>query len=155
MSHALYEFHHRACSWNILTVQVSKSIYNNNNGWDDDYKEYNGDVDGYYDDYEEYDALKGDGGMTSHHTSRSMPSVAPLPFPDDTRLKKFLRYIRILPPEENEQPAYRKIRIFTWCSLVLDFINAVVALATFGQVTTCCDKPIWGFIPRSVCRNMS
>mmetsp|Transcript_54957 Transcript_54957/g.133474 ORF Transcript_54957/g.133474 Transcript_54957/m.133474 type:complete len:727 (-) Transcript_54957:319-2499(-) len=133
-------------------------IYSNN-GWDDDYKEYNGDVDGYYGAYEEYDALKGDGGTASHHTRRSRrpsqlgassihtggPSIAPLPFPDDTRWQKFLRYIKILPPEENELPTHRKIRIFIWCSLVLDFLCAVVALATFGQVTTCCGKPIWGF----------
>ncbi|KAL3930670.1 MAG: hypothetical protein SGARI_004416 [Bacillariaceae sp.] len=65
------------------------------------------------------------------------------PFPNDPKWKMVLRYLRILPPSPNEKPRDRRVRIFIWSSLFLDFICAVVAIGTFTQVITCCGKPIW------------
>ncbi|KAG7339779.1 hypothetical protein IV203_025458 [Nitzschia inconspicua] len=64
-------------------------------------------------------------------------------FEDDPFWKRSLRFLRLLPPSPHERLVDRKIRILLWASLVLDFINAVVAITTFSEVTMCCGKPIW------------
>jgi hypothetical protein len=66
------------------------------------------------------------------------------PFVNDPAWKKPLRFLRLLPPSPKERRINRKIRILLWASLVMDLICAVVAIASFTEVTTCCGKPIWG-----------
>jgi hypothetical protein len=68
--------------------------------------------------------------------------LSPL-FPHDHQWQKILRYLHILPPVPDETPTNRKIRIYIWCSLILDLICAIVAIGTFTVVTECCGIPIW------------
>ena len=66
-------------------------------------------------------------------------------FPNDTLVKKGLRYLRILPPVANETPSHRKVRLFTWGAVFLDFTAAIVSISTFNGVTTCCGEAIFDF----------
>lgn len=81
--------------------------------------------------------------LSSSSTVLSRTIIDEPPFEHDPLWKVFLRYLRLLPPSPKELPINRKIRTYIWVSLVLDLVNAVVAIATFTQVTTCCGKPIW------------
>jgi hypothetical protein len=80
----------------------------------------------------------------SAHSTTSDPSGPgkKKEFENDNRLKSVLRYIRILPPHEDETPAKKQIRIYTWLTLILDFIAAVVSITTYDEVTKCCEVPI-------------
>jgi hypothetical protein len=80
-------------------------------------------------------------GLTSLSTSTSGYNE----FPDDNRLTKFLRYISILPPVENEKRIHQRQRHFIWASLFLDFIAAMVAILSYDEVTKCCGDPIFQF----------
>jgi hypothetical protein len=53
-----------------------------------------------------------------------------------------LRYLRLMAPHPNEKPVKKKIRILTWTALVLDLLGAIVAITTYGGVTTCCGEPM-------------
>jgi hypothetical protein len=77
----------------------------------------------------------------SFQTQRSVLSFDQA-FEDDTKFKRFLRYMRLLPPHPDEKPAKKQIRIFTWSILILDFIAAMVAITTYDGVTTCCGESI-------------
>lgn len=63
-------------------------------------------------------------------------------FLDDPAWKRFLRYIRILPPNHDEKPIKRNIRLMTWAALFCDFLAALVSITTYNGVTYCCDQPI-------------
>jgi hypothetical protein len=78
------------------------------------------------------------------HTTQSMLTVdKQQEFEDDTKFQTFLRYIRILPPHLDENPTKRRIRKFTWLTLLFDFIAAMVSITTYDGVTTCCGVPIF------------
>lgn len=64
-------------------------------------------------------------------------------FENDPHWKTALRYLRILPPYPDEKPEKKKIRIYVWCTLTLDFIAAMVSVTTYDGVTTCCGEPIF------------
>jgi len=99
---------------------------------------------------------RGLGTGSSHHTNAqnknvSQPKVAPPEFEDDYKFFEALRYIRILAPHPNEHPIKKKIRIVTWLALFLDFLNALVAIITYGGETTqCCEKSIMSAFGGSV-----
>lgn len=77
--------------------------------------------------------------------SFSMDASLSNEFNDDPWFKRGLRYIAILPPTPNEEPMRRKQRLYIWIALCLDYIAAIVSLATYGGVTTCCEEPIFNF----------
>lgn len=64
-------------------------------------------------------------------------------FPDDARWQRALRFVRLLPATPDEAPIKRRIRIFIWSSLLLDFICCIVAITTYSTITTCCGRSIW------------
>ncbi|KAG7339778.1 hypothetical protein IV203_025457 [Nitzschia inconspicua] len=79
-------------------------------------------------------------------TTRSMLSVDKDGFEDDPQWKQVLRYLRLLPSHKDEDPLKKRIRIFTWTVLFLDFISAMVALAQYDGATTCCGQPIFSIL---------
>jgi hypothetical protein len=79
---------------------------------------------------------------SGHSFDRSVLSFDQKQFEDDAKIKRFLRYMRILPPNPYEKPAKKRIRIYTWSILILDFIAAMVAITTYDGVTTCCGVSI-------------
>jgi hypothetical protein len=69
-------------------------------------------------------------------------------FPNDTGWQKCLRYLRILPPVPNEGRTQRRMRYLIWSTLILDFLVAIVSIATFGgTVTMCCNQATMASIP--------
>jgi len=96
--------------------------------------------------------LSGLGFNSSHHahmmkstgqSARSLLTIERPEFQNQNRLMRFLRYIHFLAPHPDEDPIKKKIRIVTWTALVLDFINALVAIVTYGGSTTqCCERSI-------------
>jgi hypothetical protein len=56
---------------------------------------------------------------------RSVLSVDQMEFMDENICIRSLRYIRIMAPHPDENPIKKKIRIFTWMALMLDFLNAL------------------------------
>jgi len=68
--------------------------------------------------------------------------TADMEFEDEPTWKMFLRYIRILPPHKDEKPIKKKIRIFTWVAMVLDFLAALVSITTYDGVSMCCGVPV-------------
>mmetsp|Transcript_19738 Transcript_19738/g.46127 ORF Transcript_19738/g.46127 Transcript_19738/m.46127 type:complete len:1033 (+) Transcript_19738:188-3286(+) len=97
-------------------------------------------------------ALSGLGINSSHHvhmmkstgqSARSLLTIERSEFQNENRFIRFLRFIHFLAPHPNEDPIKKKIRIVTWTALVLDLVNALVAIATYGGTTTqCCGKSI-------------
>jgi hypothetical protein len=67
-------------------------------------------------------------------------------FDNDPNWKKALRYIRLLAPHKGETKLKKKIRLFTWTSIVLDFIAAMVAAIQYSGSTMCCNEPIFNAI---------
>lgn len=65
-------------------------------------------------------------------------------FENDPWWKTALRYIAILPPGPGEDPIKRKIRLFIWTSLSLEFLAGVVSIATFDGAAECCGQSIFG-----------
>ncbi len=90
------------------------------------------------------DGLDRRAAMTNLSKFQSTRSVLTLDveWEDDNRFISFLRYIRILAPHPDEKPVKKRIRIFTWLAMVLDFLAAIVAITTYSQATTCCGEPI-------------
>jgi hypothetical protein len=101
----------------------------------------------------------GAGGMSSHEPSgdrrygmkrglsqfnASTRSILTLEWenPEESYCIRTLRYIRLMSPHPDEKPLKKKIRVVTWVALVLDFLAAVVAITTYGGVTTCCGEPM-------------
>ena len=76
--------------------------------------------------------------------NQSVRSVltADVEYEEEPLWKQTLRYIRILPPHQDEKPVKKYIRILTWLSLVLDFSTGLVSIVQFQGVTYCCGKPI-------------
>jgi hypothetical protein len=69
-------------------------------------------------------------------------------FPNDTWWQKCLRHFRILPPVPNEGRTQRRVRFLIWSTLILDFLVAIVSIATFGgSITTCCKQATMASIP--------
>jgi hypothetical protein len=94
-------------------------------------------------------ALSGSNLNLSIHsfmTTRSMLSVDKAHFSDDPQWKQALRWLRLLPPHEDEKPLKKKIRIFTWLILLFDFIAAMVAVTTYDGATMCCGEPIFSML---------
>jgi len=89
---------------------------------------------------------------SSHHSNISNGNFnGPRRFKDENICIRSLRYIRILAPYSNEKTIKKKIRIVTWLALLLDFINALVAIITYGGETTqCCGKSIMSAFGGSV-----
>ena len=88
-------------------------------------------------------------GYSTHslQSNRSQMSVdKPEPFENDPKWKAALRYIYLLPPYKNEPKLKKKIRTFTWISMVLDFIAATVAVIQYKGSTLCCGEPVWDLI---------
>lgn len=81
-------------------------------------------------------------GFASSQSTRSILTADLQWHYDDNRFIHFLRYIRILPPHPDEKPVKRRIRIVTWMSLLFDLTAAIVAITTYGGVSTCCGMPI-------------
>eukprot|EP00533_Pseudo-nitzschia_delicatissima_P000468 CAMPEP_0116078634 /NCGR_PEP_ID=MMETSP0327-20121206/712_1 /TAXON_ID=44447 /ORGANISM="Pseudo-nitzschia delicatissima, Strain B596" /LENGTH=921 /DNA_ID=CAMNT_0003569203 /DNA_START=72 /DNA_END=2837 /DNA_ORIENTATION=+ len=98
-------------------------------------------------------SLSGLGNNSSHHglsqykaqsqSARSLLTIERSEYQDDNKFVSALRYIHFLPPHPNEDPIKKKIRIITWCALLCDFLNALVAIITWqGQTTKCCGQSI-------------
>lgn len=88
-------------------------------------------------------------GYSTHslQSNRSQMSIdKPEPFENDPKWKAALRYIYLLPPYRNEPKLKKKIRLFTWTSMLLDFIAATVAVIQYQGSTLCCGEPIWDLI---------
>lgn len=88
-------------------------------------------------------------GYSTHslQSNRSQMSIdKPEPFENDPKWKAALRYIYLLPPYKNEPKLKKKIRTFTWISMMLDFIAATVAVIQYKGSTSCCGEPIWNII---------
>lgn len=85
--------------------------------------------------------------MRSMQSNRSQMSIDQQePFQNDPPWKTALRYIHILPPYQNESKLKKKIRIFTWTSMLLDFIAAAVAVIQYQGSTTCCGDSVFDII---------
>ena len=69
-------------------------------------------------------------------------------FEDDTIQQTVLRYFHILPPVRDEKPDMKKIRIYIWCALILDFVAAIVSIATYDGVAECCGVPIYDVVAK-------
>lgn len=67
-------------------------------------------------------------------------------WPDDPTWKKVCRYLRLLPPHPDEGLEKRKIRIFIWATLLLDFVAAMVSITNYSGVTECCGVPIFSLV---------
>eukprot|EP00531_Pseudo-nitzschia_arenysensis_P017405 CAMPEP_0116153474 /NCGR_PEP_ID=MMETSP0329-20121206/21266_1 /TAXON_ID=697910 /ORGANISM="Pseudo-nitzschia arenysensis, Strain B593" /LENGTH=1088 /DNA_ID=CAMNT_0003650389 /DNA_START=349 /DNA_END=3615 /DNA_ORIENTATION=+ len=88
-------------------------------------------------------------GMSTHslQSNRSQMSIdKPEPFENDPKWKAALRYIYLLPPYRNESKLKKKIRHFTWISMLLDFIAATVAVVQYQGSALCCGEPIYDVI---------
>lgn len=87
---------------------------------------------------------------SSFHSNRSQMSIdngeSHEIFEDDPKWKAALRYVRLLPPWKNETGAERKIRIFTWIAMTLDFIAAMVSLVQYSGSALCCEEPIFNVL---------
>jgi len=64
-------------------------------------------------------------------------------FQDESRWKAALRYIHLLPPHKEETRLTKRIRIFTWTAMTLDFFAALVAAFQFGGSVQCCGEPLF------------
>jgi len=62
-------------------------------------------------------------------------------FDNDPKWKQALRYIRLLAPHKDETILKKKIRIFTWMTIILDFIAALVAVLQYDKALECCGEP--------------
>jgi hypothetical protein len=85
-------------------------------------------------------------GFSTHSfmSNRSQMSIdSKEGFDDDPKWKAALRYVHLLPPHREETKLTKKIRIFTWLSMSLDFIAALVGLVQYSGSTLCCGKPIF------------
>ena len=78
----------------------------------------------------------------SKYTSARSVLTFDMEFEDEPNWKQFLRYIRILPPHKDEKPIKRRIRIFTWVAMFLDFLAALVSITTYDGVSMCCGEPV-------------
>jgi len=88
-------------------------------------------------------------GLSAHSfkSNRSKMSIdSKEGFDDDPNWKKALRYIRLLPPHKGETKLKKKIRLFTWTAIVLDFIGAMFAAIQYSGATMCCGEPIFNAI---------
>lgn len=87
---------------------------------------------------------EGLGTGSSHHSNLYDDNYnGPRRFKDENICIRSLRYVRILAPYPDEKTIKKKIRIVNWLALLLDFINALVAIITYGGKTTqCCGKSI-------------
>jgi len=85
--------------------------------------------------------------LQSFRSNRSQMSIesggSKEAFQGDPKWKAALRYIRLLPPYVDETSAERKIRIFTWIAIVLDFVAALVSLVQYSGSAECCGEPIF------------
>lgn len=80
----------------------------------------------------------------SYQSNRSQMSIdAKESFEDDPKWKVPLRYLHLLPPYKGESKLHRKIRIFTWISMLLDFIAAMVAVIQYSGSTMCCGEQLF------------
>jgi len=90
---------------------------------------------------------EGTWGGLSNHSLRSAKSQMSIDktdkFEDDPKWKAALRYIYLLPPNRSETSLKKKARVFTWISLMLDFIAAMVAVIQYDGATQCCDEDMF------------
>lgn len=83
----------------------------------------------------------------SFKTNRSQLSIEREEgFEDDSWWKASLRYLRLLPPHKEETSMKKKIRIFTWTAMLLDFVAAMVAVVQYDGSTECCGEPIFDIL---------
>ena len=88
-------------------------------------------------------------GFSTHSfmSNRSQMSIdSKEGFDDDPKWKATLRYVHLLPPHKEETKHTKKIRIFTWLSMLLDFIAALVGLVQYSGSTLCCGEPIFNVL---------
>jgi hypothetical protein len=79
--------------------------------------------------------------LSKYASTRSV-LTADLEFENEPKWKTFLRYVRLLPPHKDEKPIKKRIRIFTWVAMVLDFLAALVSITTYDGVSFCCGEPV-------------